>query len=93
MVIIDDEEYNKILNKFKVEVTGEGHVMIDMASLIMLNESLAHFIIENKEIMDEDQFWAIAATIEMYRNIYDTLSDRLAAEVVPDDLSGLEDLE
>lgn len=92
-MIIDDDEYDNILDKFNVEVNGDGHVMIDMASLIIINESLANFIMENKERMDEHQFWAVAATIEMYRNIYDTLSARHAAEVVPDDLSGLDELE
>jgi hypothetical protein len=89
-MISDDEEYNKVLDKLHTEVR-DGRLYIDVTSLILVNESFASFILENQDELNEQSFWAMASVVEMWRGIYDTLSSRHAAEMVPDSLEGLTD--
>jgi len=89
-MLSDDPEYNKILDKLVVEVR-DGHLYVDVSSLILINESFAAFLIENQEEINEQSFWAMASVVEMWRGVYDNLSYRHAGEIVPDDLEGLTD--
>jgi hypothetical protein len=87
-VINDDEEYNKVLDKLRAEVR-DGRLFIDVSSLVLVNESFAAFLIDNQEQLNDQSYWAMASVVEMWRSIYDTLTNRHAAELVPDDLEGL----
>lgn len=89
-MINNDEEYNKVLDKLYAEVK-DGRLMIDVSSLVLVNESFAAFLIENQGDLNESSFWAMASVVEMWRGIYDTLTSRYAADLVPDDLEGLTD--
>jgi hypothetical protein len=87
-MINNDPEYNKVLDKLHTEVR-DGRLYIDVTSLILINESFASFIMDNQEEMNEQSFWAMASVVEMWRGIYDTLSSRYAADLVPDNAEGL----
>lgn len=85
-MIIDDEAYHAILDRFDVIVAG-GTVYMSIDSLKIVNDSLTESIVAAAPHLSPEQFWGMASVIEMYNGMFDTLLSRNAAEMVPDDLS------
>lgn len=89
-VIIDDPAYHAILDQLNV-ITKDDHLYIDVSSLVMVNESIIGYVIANRDNLTEDQYWSMASILESYKAMLDTLTNKYAKELVPDDVSELTD--
>lgn len=88
-MIIDDEDYNRVLDKLNV-MTSDGHLFIDVSSLVMVNESIINMVLENQHHFTEEQIMSMGSILETYKSMFDTLTNRHVSELVPDDLSDLQ---
>lgn len=68
----------------------DGHVFVDIETIIDLNDGLAYGIIYKSGRLDPMAANGMTFVMGLYKSIYEALVLRHAADVVPDDLGGLD---